>query len=67
MITLYEQIQRARRGEVFFTHRAARNVTSAAGRVGRKVITTQYLATVLRGYKERSRNPIRVTRVKVIS
>lgn len=45
MITLYEQIKRARRGEVFYTKLPARNVTSAAGRVGRKVETKQCIAT----------------------
>lgn len=39
MITIYEQLKRAKRGETFFTQRPARNVTSAASRLGRKVTT----------------------------
>lgn len=39
MISIYEQIRRARVGEVLYTTRPARNVTSAASRLGRKVRT----------------------------
>lgn len=39
MITIYEQLKRAKKGEVLYTFRPARNVTSAASRLNRKVRT----------------------------
>lgn len=39
MITIYEQLKRAVKGEILYTSRPARNVTSAAHRLGRKVKT----------------------------
>lgn len=66
MIPIYEQIQRAAKGEVFYTTRPASNVTSAAARLKRKVKTEQCMI-VPNGEILSNRALSRIIRVTVIS
>lgn len=66
MITLYELLKRAKKGEVLYTARPARNATSAASRTGRKIETQNvYIVPIGRGgiglYGEK------ILKIKVVS
>lgn len=67
MITIYEQLKRAKKGEVIYTERPARNVTSAASRTGRRVETEKCFVYSARSYGTNGRDPRTVLRVRVIS
>lgn len=68
MISIYELIKRAKKGEVLYTTAPARNVTSAASKLERKVATEQCLVYSVRGYgASNHRDPRRLLRVEVLS
>lgn len=62
MIPIYEQIQRAKKGAVIYTDRPARNATSAASRLGRKVKTEVCLIYPMHSMSD----PKRLLRVTVL-
>lgn len=62
-ITIYEQLKRAKKGEVLYTASPARNVTSAAHRTNRKVSTAMCLVYPMHSMD----NPRRIIRIKVLS
>lgn len=66
MISLYEVLKRATKGQVFYTDRPARNVTSAASRVGKRV-KTQRGMFVPNGEILNNRRLANVLRVEVLS
>lgn len=67
MITLYELLKRAKKGEVLYTNLPARNVTSASARVGRRVKTAMCLVYPMSANDMGKRDPSRVLRIKVVT
>lgn len=66
MIPVYEQLQRAKKGETIYSAEPARNWTSAASRLGRK-ITTKRLLVIHDGRYKNSVRADTLTRVDVLT
>lgn len=66
MIPLYELIKRASKGDVLYTTAPARNVTSAASKLGRRVKTERGMY-VPNGEMLNGRQLSRILRVQVLS